>query len=741
MSDDASRSQGERLPLGNHNHNHNHHHSHDDNDNFFSASSFRNDSAYDTTATTVITMDHTNAPGDGVDGPAQEDRDGAPELDQGQQQQQQQQQQQGLPGPETTATTGTADANEDVAGDQESRGDRDAHDEFNASLLPPPLPDRDDNSLLLYSSDDDGDQERAVNQTLLEEKEMRHKLMDMESSFLPEPSTVDVQQAGVDDTFLLGVPQEQQQHHQYYHHHHQQQQDPPNATTQSEDYTQLSLPLQDDTDQDLTSTTDNNDHAPQTPRAGSGVQNMAVGSTTPATHAEHQHDADSTIFENVASSSSPTADAAARSVTRIQPDDDDDNDMTDNPNDTSQESQLQPTTEPLSQSAIHTGTASQMSGKSKLFSGSDSEVLPRRRGNRPKYLNSRQSAQRLSHSSVATSNTDVTATSDTTLGLDYALQTGGAAPEDGDKNQDTKGRSASMARSVSLGSVASGISGYSDENTYEKRNVSGATDGGLHTLEEEDDLFLPSNPGSPPPAGQTTTADSAGPTTPKPKQSDNNLPTDTAIAERVKDVQVPSTFARQFREDLPRAMSPEKQLGTTSAFGKSGRNMTLKEQSSTIDRLSKENFDLKVRIHFLNESLNKRSEEGIKEMISENVELKSDKLKLQKDNQGLKRKLRDLEKELKDQSDRESMLNHDPEASDEENHRDAAQNEEVEFLRERVETYESEVERLRSEGLAKETEKRRLAEMVKSLNDGRQVGSEVGSREERVRVCIHLLFF
>lgn len=561
---------------------------------------------------------------------------------------------------------------------------------------------------------------------------MRHKLMDMESSFLPEPSTVDVEQAGVDDTFLLGVPQEQQQ----------QQQDPADATTQSDDYTQLSLPLQDDTDQDLTSTTDNNDHAPQTPRARSGVQNMAVGSTTPATHAEHQHDADSTMFQNVASSSSPAADAAARSVTRIQPDDDDnDDDMTDNPNDTSQESQLQPTTEPLSQSAIHTGTASQMSGKSKLFSGSDSEVLPRRRGSRPKYLNSRQSAQRLSHSSVATSNTDVTATSDITLGLDYALQTGGAAPEDGDKSQNTKGRSASMARSVSLGSVASGISGYSDENTYEKRNVSGATDGGLHTLEEEDDLFLPSNPGSPPPAGQTTTADSAGPTTPKPKQSDSNLPTDTAIAERVKDVQVPSTFARQFREDLPRAMSPEKQLGTTPAFGKSGRNMTLKEQSSTIDRLSKENFDLKVRIHFLNESLNKRSEEGIKEMISESVELKSDKLKLQKDNQGLKRKLRDLEKELKDQSDRESMLNHDPEASDEENHHpDPAQNEEVEFLRERVETYETEVERLRSEGLAKETEKRRLAEMVKSLNDGRQVGSEVGSREERVRVCIHLLF-
>lgn len=159
--------------------------------------------------------------------------------------------------------------------------------------------------------------------------------------------------------------------------------------------------------------------------------------------------------------------------------------------------------------------------------------------------------------------------------------------------------------------------------------------------------------------------------------------------------------------------------------------MTLKEQSSTIDRLSKENFDLKMRIHFLNEALNKRSEEGIKEMISENVELKSDKLKLQKDNQGLKRKIRDLEKQLKDQqSDKDSMVNHDPEASEDD--RDSAQDGEVIFLRERVETYELEIERLRSESIARESEKRRLAEMVKSLSENRAGGSDAGAREERV---------
>lgn len=230
--------------------------------------------------------------------------------------------------------------------------------------------------------------------------------------------------------------------------------------------------------------------------------------------------------------------------------------------------------------------------------------------------------------------------------------------------------------------------------------------------------------------------------TPRAKPQDTGFPTDTVLAERVKDVQVPSAFVKQFREDYgSRALSPEKRTSATPAFARSGRTMTLKEQSSTIDRLSKENFDLKMRIHFLNEALNRRSEEGIKEMISENVELKSDKLKLQKDNQSLKRKLRDLEKQLKDQqSDKESMLNHDPEGSDEED-RDPAQDEEILFLRERAETYELEIERLRSESIARESEKRRLAEMVKSLSDGRPMGSDVGAREERVSSGLFLCAF
>jgi chromosome segregation ATPase len=77
---------------------------------------------------------------------------------------------------------------------------------------------------------------------------------------------------------------------------------------------------------------------------------------------------------------------------------------------------------------------------------------------------------------------------------------------------------------------------------------------------------------------------------------------------------------------------------------RTGQSMSLREQGNTIDRLSKENFDLKVRVHFLNEELGRRSDEGIQAMSTENAELKTDRQKLQRETQGLRRQVRDLEK-------------------------------------------------------------------------------------------------
>lgn len=708
---------GDHLPSSSDENNNNNSNTHDNYD---------HDDTQNTTATTAI-MNNDDLTESGAEPPAQDKHGGIGEQEQNLDRQDQEQRQE--QGQEQRQEGAAADGNKEDKDNNPSSTTLEEHDHDDsiASFLPPPLPDCDDSDLLLMSSEDD-DHERGANQTLIEEKEMRRKLMDMESSFLPEPSTIEMtpaanENAGVDDTYLVGVPEEHR---------------PPNDSTHPEDQSQLSLPPADETDHDITSTGDNGEPAPEAPHYGAEEQDRTMGmdTATPATRPEQQNEGESTMLENVGSS--PSVEAAARTVNRISGESEAASRTSPEGQQAADNSIASQPEQPSQQQTPQTMRTSSQSGKSRLFDNSGSDVdasrTGGRRGIRPKYLTSRQSAQRLSYSSVATSNAETTH-SDATLGADYALQSGGAAPENASNNQAGQH---SMARSVSLGSVASGISGYSDENLLEKRNPSGATDGGLQTLNEEEGPSQ-SRPGSPRP--EQVMEDSGGPMTPRAKPPDSNLPTDTAIAERIKDIQVPSTFARQFREDLGhRGLSPERRGGSTPAFGRSGRSMTLKEQSSTIDRLSKENFDLKMRIHFLNEALNKRSEEGIKEMISENVELKSDKVKLQKDNQGLKRKMRDLEKQLKDQqSDKESMVNHDPEGSDDE-HRDPMQEEEMLFLRERAENYELEIERLRSESIAREGEKRRLAEMVKSLSGGRQIGSDVESREERVSIRAFIFY-
>ncbi|KAI9040486.1 putative anucleate primary sterigmata (ApsB) [Aspergillus affinis] len=637
-------------------------------------------------------------------------------------------------GAQTTREEAASDEkqNESTTGPSEGQS---VHDDTNASFNLPPLPDHDDSSLLPLSSEE-GDHERVDDQTMMEEREMRRKLMDMESSFLPEPSTIEVAapnpSAGADDTYLVGVPVE-------------------NAPEPTKlDNIELSLVAPDEEFSRDMAWPNDGVSIPHTPNLRPEDDNTVDLETTPAASSDRQGD-NTTMLEMIPSS--PAAEAAARTVNRNQSivsEDTRENSQTSL--DESTEMSSVPNLDQALQPQDHNTRATSRSMSptqaktSQNSNGNDTEAASRtnsQRGDRPKYLTNRHSAHRLSYSSAASYNTEMTA-SDATLGADYALQSGGAVPTN---PSGQSGQRNNLARSVSLGSMASGISGYSDENFLDKRNPNSITEGGLHTLDEEDPQ---SRPGSSYPqqhkqqpyfhgyqeqysqSPQPPAEDTSDPITPRAKHHDDSFPTDTALAERVKDVQVPSTFVRQFREDYGgRGLSPDKRAGATPAFAKSGRTMTLKEQSSTIDRLSKENFDLKMRIHFLNEALNRRSEEGIKEMISENVELKSDKLKLQKDNQQLKRKMRDLEKQLNDQqSDKESMVNHDPEGSDEED-RDPAQDGEMLYLRERVETYELEIERLRSESIARESEKRRLAEMVKSLSDGRPMGSDVGAREER----------
>ena len=130
------------------------------------------------------------------------------------------------------------------------------------------------------------------------------------------------------------------------------------------------------------------------------------------------------------------------------------------------------------------------------------------------------------------------------------------------------------------------------------------------------------------------------PRTPRPTSSNSlKSPTSTVIAQHVKDVEVPATVARGYKGLPPSAISDRRNAG---------EDMTLKEQSNIIDRLIKENWDLKLKITFLDAALAQRSDESIKAMIAENVELKTYKFKSTKDIRTLKLSIQELEKRLKD---------------------------------------------------------------------------------------------
>lgn len=331
-------------------------------------------------------------------------------------------------------------------------------------------------------------------------------------------------------------------------------------------------------------------------------------------------------------------------------------------------------------------------------------------GKRPKYLRSRHASQRSSVSSF-TSNTDYQDDrSDVTLGADYALQTGGAVPT----VETFRSSSFMLSRSISLGSMASGI----EDSTTNGDVFNG---GPLATLDEEE-----RNREGKPSDGKE---DHSSPQTPRgTKQS--LAPTDTVIAQHVRNVHVPESLAKEYRSQN-RFLSQEKQSSlSTHSLGRNGRNLTLKEQSSTIERLSKENFDLKLKVMFLSDRLDKLSEEGVKEMISENVELKTGLATMQRDSKALKRKIKELEQAGEGRPDTARSENSSDERSPHWYDQEEAQEREEEliYLRERVEEYVTEIEKLRNEGLSREADKRKLAELVRNMGERRS--DNIESREE-----------
>ncbi|KAH0269126.1 hypothetical protein KCU91_g8935, partial [Aureobasidium melanogenum] len=580
----------------------------------------------------------------------------------------------------------------------------DLYDQDDSDL--PPLPMSSDSLLHLTNPHSD----------VYDEREMRRKLMDVESSFMPDLLSTRLahERTGADDTYLNIK--------------HQQDSDIP--------------PIHEQTEEDIAGQDAEDEHGEEEEEEEDEVASItsaaAIQPSSPAAAAaerssmraepvrrvsENDHDL-STAFTRLTlrSNASKDADQRASSRTLAQPSSSEHRTLSSSSRDTAQSSkeasQGGPSQEPEHSFLSATSASTRpedvplpISDRSLLDIGSLHSASSRLQ-KRPSY-----SSQRNPSHLSAMSNADTEYSAG-----DYALQTGGAIPED---HSFSHGRP--LSRLPSLGSVVSAMSRDSEPNPppLNRGNsvlASIRAERALGSLEEEDKVSIASDPVTPRP----------------PDMFGFHAPTDTIITRHVQNIQVPDTVAKEYRQQN-RPISPDKRPASSSnalTFGnRPGGNLTLKEQNSKIDKLTKENFDLKLKIHFLDQALQNRSEEGVKDMINKNVQFQTDLANERKENQSLRRKIRDLEKRLKQS---ELDLAEARKAAQE-----AAGNghEELEYeilqLSEELDRKTIQIAHLSAENMAKEVEKRKMKEYMTAMNERR--GSEHDIVEEESEMWKDLL--
>ncbi|TGJ78307.1 hypothetical protein E0Z10_g10458 [Xylaria hypoxylon] len=121
-----------------------------------------------------------------------------------------------------------------------------------------------------------------------------------------------------------------------------------------------------------------------------------------------------------------------------------------------------------------------------------------------------------------------------------------------------------------------------------------------------------------------------------------------------------------------------------------GNQLSLREQENVIDKIEKENFGLKLKIHFLEEALRKTGPGFSEAALKENTELKVDKVTMQRELSKHKKQLASAEKDL--ETYQQQIL--DVQERAKKKYADQSQKAENDALRRRLEDREAEIEDL-----------------------------------------------
>lgn len=150
-----------------------------------------------------------------------------------------------------------------------------------------------------------------------------------------------------------------------------------------------------------------------------------------------------------------------------------------------------------------------------------------------------------------------------------------------------------------------------------------------------------------------------------------------------------------------------------------GNQLSLREQENVIDRIEKENFGLKLKIHFLEEALRKAGPGFSEAAMKENMELKVDKVTMQRELHKYKKHLTTAEGDL--EAYRQQMLELQEKAK--RKYADESQRAELEKLRQTLEERESSVDELQRQV----DEGKRTQDQVENLQD------DIGDLEAELR--------
>jgi chromosome segregation ATPase len=528
----------------------------------------------------------------------------------------------------------------------------------------------------------------------LDEKEMRRHLMDVESSFMPEsaPAQTSNESAGLDDTYTELVKPGKT---------------PPSESMLASLMSPESLPERDyaqSQNEDQKSDTPESQQLHESFGSNETEEESGYSVMSPAAAASQRSDTrQASVQSNMISGPVRANQAFVQSVSDIS-----------SSCMSGRSSRERPTSKGSVTVTDHTPLAQEVplpSSRTASSMGNSQTLSPRRL--RPAFLSSRQVSQRSSRSTATV--TSEFSGSDTTIGADYALQTGGARPASGSVSGNNIRASDFLTRLPSMGSETSYMSRDADTFPTIARLSGGMKQGRLSTRFEEDEE----------------------PRTPRASTARDDAPTDTVLAQRIENIRVPETVARDFRARNPtltdrRPASSDGPVPSASLGPR--RTLTLKEQNGKIDKLSKENFDLKLKIHFLDQALRSHSDEGVQELIDKNVQLQTDLANERRESQSMRRKIRELERKAKEleQGLEEAQNARNNSQEDELDEDDptlqAEMHEEILYLRQQLDYSENQVTTMREEIMTEKLEKRKMAEHMRSMA-GHRAEDNSGVRE------------